>query len=242
MGLDLRRHRRRNVRRKVADRLRTLGLRSLDDYRRLLSADPLEKDRLAARLGVTISRFFRDAEVFDYIHTKIWPKWRRRKQAVMFSAGCAGGEEPYTLAMLWRHYGPPGVQAFIPAMDIGAESLKRARRGVYSGGCLREVPYEFLVRYFDPYGRELSLKPEIRSMVQFYCGDIRRLGPPPGLDLALCRNQAYTYFNADSRARVTRNLSQALKPRGWLIVGAKEKPWPPDDFIKVYRCIYRKKL
>jgi chemotaxis protein methyltransferase CheR len=214
----------------------------LDDYRQYLSSNPLEKDRLAARLGVTISRFFRDAEVFDYIHTEIWPEWRRQKKAVMFSAGCAGGEEPYTLAMLWRHYGPPGVQAFIPAMDIGAESLKRARRGVYSGGSLREVPDEFLGRYFYPVGRELSLKAEIRNMVQFYRGDIRRLGPPPGLDLALCRNQAYTYFNADTQTRLTQTFSRALNSRGWLIVGAKEKPWPPDDFEKIYHCIYRKKL
>lgn len=239
LGLDWRRHRRRGVRRRVAERMRALGLRSLGEYQDLLARDLREKDRLKTLLGVTISRFFRDAHVFDYLADKVWPAWEGRKRVVFFSAGCAGGEEPYSLAIHWQEKGPPGVRAVILALDIDEDSLTRAREGFYTSASLKEVPEEVKARWFRPEGRGRRLIDDIKAMVCFYRGDLRLLGPPPGLDLALCRNLAYTYFSPQARHETTSALARALKPGGRLVVGAKEKIEPNGFFEAIYPCVYR---
>ena len=241
LGLDWRRHRRRSVRRRVAERLRSLRLKSFKEYQALLDRDPAERDRLAALMGVTISRFFREADVFDFLAARVWPTWRGRSRVVMFSAGCAGGEEPYTLAMLWLENRPAGPRPVILSMDIDAESLYRARRGVYPEGSLREVRPKMKERYFSPAGREWLLKDEVRDMVSLYRGDFRVLGPPPGLDLALCRNLAFTYFGPEARLEATLALARSLRPGGWLVIGAKEKIERPDLFEAVYPCVFQVK-
>ncbi|MEW5725329.1 MAG: CheR family methyltransferase [Thermodesulfobacteriota bacterium] len=238
LDLDWRRHRRKGVRRKVADRLRALGLRSLEQYRRRLDADPLEKARLTALLGVTISRFFRDWPVFEFLARSVWPDWAGRERVIFFSAGCASGEEPYSLAMLWREAGPPGVRALILAQDLCPESLARARRGVYQESSLREVPDWLRDRYFEFRGREWRLVPEIREMVHFYQADFRLSGPPAPLDLALCRNMAYTYFDSAGRRQTTERLVAVLRPGGCLVVGAKEEIGPEARLKWIHPCVY----
>lgn len=240
LGLDWRRHRRRGPRRRVAERMKALGLRALDQYRLFLENDPEEKNRLRALLGVTISRFLREAAVFENLALEVWPAWAGRDRAVMFSAGCAGGEEPFSLAMMWRERGPAGVRPVILAMDIDRPSLERAGQGVYAASQLREMPESWRTRYFTHRGPGWHISPAIRAMVHFYRADLRDMGPPQGLDLAMCRNMAYTYFTRPARLEVTRALARSLKPGAWLVVGAKERLETMGLFEMVRPCIYRK--
>jgi len=239
LGLDWRRHRRRGVRRRVAERMRTLGIRSLDVYQARLAGDQAEKDRFLALMGVTISRFFREARVFEYLAAEVWPVWTGRDKVAMFSAGCAGGEESYTLAIMWREHGPTGVRPVILAADIDLEVLLRARRGVYSSASLKEVPAELKTKYFRAEDGRWRLDESIQKMVHFYRADLRRSGFPPELDLVLCRNLAYTYFTHQAQEETTRAIARVLAAGGFLVVGAKEKPKPEDIFDQVYPCVYR---
>jgi chemotaxis methyl-accepting protein methylase len=240
LGLNWRRHRRRGVRRKIADRMTSLGIRSLEAYRERLAADPAETAHFAVLLGVTISRFFREADVFRFIGEEIFPGFAGRERVRLFSAGCAGGEEPYSLALLWREKGPPGVRAVILALDMDAESLARAVKGMYPVSSLKEAPENMKTEAFRYVNGQWQLYRQVREMVQFYRGDFRTLGPPPNLDLAMCRNMAYTYFTRPQQREITRALADAIRPGGYLVVGAKEKPDASGPFQQVYQCIYRR--
>jgi len=211
----------------------------LDEYRAFLSGDAREIRYLAQLMGVTISRFFRDADVYEHLR-QIWPGWSARQRVLMFSAGCAGGEEPYSLAILWHAWGPPGVKAVILALDIDSASLARAKAGLYPPGSLREVAPTIRRRYFRPQGRFWRLDDEIMNMVDFYRGDLQEIGPPLHLDLVMCRNMAYTYFSNAARMWTTKALARALNPGGWLVVGAKERIHCEEAFKAVYPCIYQR--
>ena len=240
LGLIWNRHRRKGVRRKLAERMRFLGQRSLADYKTLLDRDPGEKGRLALLLGVTISRFFREVDVFEHLAENIWPSWTDRLKIVMFSAGCASGEEPYSLAILWREYGPPGARAVILALDMDRECLDRARRGLYPSASLREIPLDIRNKYFTNPGGPMRLDASIKEMVGFFRGDLRKSGPPPGTDLIMCRNLVYTYFDSRSRELMTEKFALALAPGGLLVVGATETVNNQDLFQMVHPCIYQK--
>lgn len=240
MGLDWRRHRRRQVRRRVAERLRVLHFRSLDEYRLALAENPTEASFFRTLLGVTITRFYRDPEMWEFLGREILPVLAGFPRVVMFSAGCAGGEEPYTLAMVWQEHGPPSVRPVILAMDMDETVLRRARAGVYEEGGLRLLPDHFRDTYFTRDGRLFRINPGVGAMVSFYLGDLSAIGPPRGIHLAFCRNLAYTYFSREIQARITEDFSRAVPPGGWMVIGAKEKtdltPW----FEVQHPCVYRR--
>jgi chemotaxis protein methyltransferase CheR len=240
MGLDWRRHRRRQVRRRVAERLRELHLRSLEEYHLTLLKNPPEAERFRTLLGVTISRFYRDPDMWEFIKQTVLPSLAGLPRAVMFSAGCASGEEPYTLAMLWQHDGPERTKPVILAMDIDETVLRRAEAGVYEDGCLRLLPKDLRDTYFSRQGRLLQLDPAVQSLVQFYLGDFTVIGPPKGIHLAFCRNLAYTYFGREERGRITQTFHQAIQPGGWLVIGATEKPDLTEGFEVQHPCVYRR--
>jgi len=221
--------------------MRTLGIKSLAEYQARLARDPKEKNCFLTLLGVTISRFFREAHVFDYLAAEVWPAWTGRKRVVMFSAGCAGGEEPYTLAIMWREHGPAGVRPVILAADLDLEVLRRARRGVYPPTSLKEVPSEIKALYFHPEDRNWRVIEAIKKDVHLYRADLRCSGFPPELDLVLCRNLAYTYFTPEVQEETTKAIARSLSAGGLLVVGAKEKPKPERMFEQVYPCVHRLK-
>ena len=240
MGLDWRRHRRRQIRRRVAERLRRLHLRSLDEYRFVLAENPSEAERFRTLLGVTITRFYRDPAMWEFLRQEVLPSLAGLSKAIIFSAGCAGGEEPYTMAMLWREFGPENTRPVFLAMDIDETVLWRARSGTYQDGSLRLLPDYFRHTYFTIQDGSYQLDPVVRSMVQFYLGDLTVLGPPRGIHLAFCRNLAYTYFGREERGRITEIFSRAIRPGGWLVIGATEKPNLTDWFEVKHPCIYRR--
>jgi chemotaxis protein methyltransferase CheR len=224
----------------VAERLHLLHLRSLDEYRHTLTESHSERERFRTLLGVTITRFYRDPDMWEFLKQEVLPGLAGLPRAVMFSAGCAGGEEPYTLAMLWREYGPENTRPVILAMDIDETVLCRARAGEYCGGGLRLLPQNFLDTYFTNQGGLFQLDQVIRSMVRFYLGDLTVIGPPRGIHLAFCRNLAYTYFGPEERNRITQAFSRAIRPGGWLVIGAKEKPDLTEWFEVKHPCVYRR--
>lgn len=240
LGLDWRRHRRRGVRRRVAERLRRLGLRSFDDYRELLQRDESEKKKLALMMGVTISRFFRDIHIFDYI-SEAWLDWNEKEKPIMLSLGCANGEEPYTLAMLWLEKGPGQVKPLILAMDMDYDCLIHAQNGRYPFSSIKEVPSEYREKYFKLERGEVLLDEKVKSMVHFYQSDLRTFHTPALLNLVLCRNSAFTYFDDESRVSMTERIAAALKPGGLLLIGSKEKIEAGAVFEFIDVGIYRRR-
>jgi chemotaxis protein methyltransferase CheR len=225
----------RKVRGQVAKRLRRrlvdLGLPDLDAYRHRLEADDAEWRELDLRCRITISRFRRDRAVWDRLEQIL----RSLGEARAWCAGCASGEEPYTLAMTARD---AGARVTIVATDADPHLLERARAARYPAGSLRELSEESVDRDFERVGDEFVLHPRLRDAVEWRCEDLREIVPDGPFDLILCRYLAFTYFDEDTQAAVMRRIRRRLTPGGLLVVGSHETP-PDGSLEPLAPCLHR---
>ncbi|MCU0836410.1 MAG: chemotaxis protein CheR [Chromatiaceae bacterium] len=220
---------------RLCRRLGELGLRSLAPYRIRLETDPGEWAELDALCRISVSRFYRDRAVWQALEQEILPRLTAQARARgadrlrCWSAGCASGEEPYTLALLFA-LGAPGPRPLPPeilATDADPRLLARARRACYPPSSLRELPERWRGA-FQPCAGERCLRSEHRGAVRFLVQDIRREQPADGFDLILCRNLAFTYFAAPLQARIAQRLAECLVAGGDLVLGTHESlPEPP---------------
>jgi chemotaxis protein methyltransferase CheR len=242
LDLEWRKYRRRAARHRVLARMRELHLDAYGAYLERLRNDPEEAASLADRMRITVTRFFREGGRWQALASTVLPDIlasRRRKEPLRaWSAGCAGGEEPYTLAIIWLwHFLPlhPGRSLHILATDIDGPSLERAAAAVYAASALREVPAEIRERFFQHRAGRWSLLPEVTAMVKFVQHNLIAEPPPGSFDLICCRYLPFTYFRRKRLLAAAHHLRQALEPDGALMIGAKEDlgpaaplftPWP----------------
>ncbi len=222
---------RRQVCKRVARRMAALGLAQVAAYRAYLEHEAEEWGVLDGLCRITISRFWRDRGIFEHLGAGVLPELARRAEAEgramlgAWSAGCASGEEPYSLKILWE-LGPgcgfPGLRLEVTASDADANMLRRARAGVYAAGSLKELPAAWREAAFAPEGELFRLRPRFRAGVAFARQDIRRRMPPGPFDLILCRNLAFTYFDEAGQRRVARRLARRLRPGGVLVLSKHE--------------------
>ncbi len=223
---------RRQVCRRIRDRAVELGLGSFEAYRRYLDEHPREVEVLDGLCRVTISRFRRDRSLWVSLTRDVLPSLAEGARAAgrplaVWSAGCASGEEPYTLALAWRHelaHRFPDVELDLLATDADAHMLQRARRAVYPEGCLRELPEASKTVDFEATDEGYRLAEAIRRVPRFEQADLRRHMPSGPFHLILCRNLAFTYFDENLQRQVARCLFDRLAPGGWLVVGSHEEP------------------
>ena len=209
-------------------RLAALGLKDLSDYRALLEADAAEWRQLDGLSRVSVSRFYRDQGVWRCLERELLPRLavqalaRGETRLRIWSAGCASGEEPYTLALMFA-FGetPKSGELEILATDADPHLLARARQACYPGSSLRELPPTWRVA-FERSGDAFCLRPAYRTPVRFLVQDIRRDVPDGRFDLVLCRNLVFTYFEAPLQAALARRLAQVLVPGGFLLLGSHE--------------------
>ncbi len=229
-GLDLSAYKDRCVRRRIAVRARARGCADGGAYARLLEEDPAEVGRLYAALTITVSQFFRNASTFARIETAVLPALFERAGTAgvrIWSVGCAGGEEPYSLAILLLERFREQLartRVSIQGLDIDEAALERARAAVYDRDRLAELPRPFLARYFTqtPAGR-YQLAREIRRMVLFRRANVLAPGdlPPGPVDLILCRN-VLIYFARSEQERLLAAFETCLAPGGFLVLGKAE--------------------
>ena len=242
---------RRTVGKRLARRLRHLGLADLAAYRAFLAAQAEEWNELAALCRIPISRFYRDRGVFDALRATVFPALAQAatkhgdRTAHAWSAGCAAGEEPYTLTIAWHmdagHW--PAAQLQVVATDAELLMLERARLACYGAGSLKDLPAGWRDAAFAPEGARWCLKPEFRAAIAFRCEDLRAVMPDGPFDLILCRNLAFTYFDEAGQARVLAAFDRRLGPGGFLVIGRHEKlPGDGPGFVAVdaANCIFRR--
>jgi chemotaxis protein methyltransferase CheR len=242
LDLEWRKYRRRAARHRIEARLKELALPDFAAYLERLRRDPVEAAGLAERMAVTVSRFYRERERWEILRQKVLPgileKMGTKEPLRLWSAGCCGGEEPYTLALLWLanfHRGQPDRPVEILGTDADAPSLERARRALYRAGSLREVPPEIRQRYFRREKDQWLLEGPVRAMVDFVERDLMDDSPSDPFDLVCCRYLAFTYYRGRRLLEAARRLRGALRPGGALMIGRKEElgaaaelfePWP----------------
>jgi chemotaxis protein methyltransferase CheR len=212
-------------------RMKQLGLEGFDAYRERLAADPDEWAFLDGMCHITVSRFFRDSRIFEAVSQRVLPKIaaraaREQREACFWSAGCASGEEPYTLKIVWDlavASSFPGVRCLIVATDVDDVMLGRARKGCYAKGSLRELPETFVTEGFDRVDNLFCVRPRYRKEISFLLQDLRSEAPTGPFDLILCRNVAFTYFEAPLQREVLHRLVERLTVPGYLVIGAGER-------------------
>ncbi len=228
-GLAVRSYKRGCLERRIAARMRARGAPDYAAYARILRDDPSEYDELLDALTINVTHLFRDADVWEAIATRVLPElWARPGHTVhTWIAGCASGEEAYTMAALWHRFveargeGDRIGRVRITATDLDPGALQVAARGRYPREAFRDTPVDVRTRYFSP-AEPHTAAPELRQLVTFERGDLLASALPAGtVQLITCRN-VLIYFDKPSQDAVFRRFRDALAPGGYLVVGKAE--------------------
>ncbi|HSB43867.1 MAG TPA: CheR family methyltransferase [Nitrospira sp.] len=244
---------RRQVYKRIQRRLQLLDLPSLADYQVYLETHPEEWTVLDSFCWMPISRFYRDKSVFQFLEQEVLPSLARQALAQgesvlrCWSLGCAAGEEPYSLSLLWKlklQAQFPTVRLIILATDIDDQAIARAQQGCYPLSSLRDLPESLRAQAFDHTAEGFRIKPEFREPVTFLVQDIRKAAPEETFDLILCRYLAFTYFDATLQDTTLRQLTERIRPGGAIVIGNGESlpegefgliPWSENE--GVYRRV-----
>ncbi|MGH7614354.1 MAG: CheR family methyltransferase [Gemmatimonadales bacterium] len=231
--------------------MRRTRLTEPEVYLAHLDAQPALLDDLVGEVTVGETYFFREPRQFAVIRDEVLPdlvsrRWRDYPLRI-WSAGCATGEEAYTLAIVLHEQGLAAVH--VVATDLARTALSQARRAAYTRWSLRGVPNHVVRSYFEQAGDRFALAPAIRDTVDFRYLNLAEDTYPSlstgiwGMDLILCRN-VLIYFDEETVARVARRLIDSLSDDGWLLLGASDPPFgdlvPCDVVVTDAGLAYRR--
>lgn len=252
-AVDFAAYRPNTIRRRLDLRLSATGMHDYASYVRYIEENPGELDSLIDSLTIKVSHFFRNPLVFEVLKEIVLPGLIENfKDDILriWCAGCARGEEPYSVAILLKEVMSSehtASKVFIIGTDIDLGALEYARRGVYEAESLQEVKKAYIDRYFAPEGGLFRVSDEIRGMVTFAYHDIATaVLPKEGIfsdyHLIFCRN-VLIYFSRGLYERVLAGITDSLLARGYLVLGEAES-LPPHlsniydygfPIVKVFR-------
>jgi len=245
-GIDLRPYKPDQIQRRVRGLMLRSGVEQLQDYLRLLVREPARRHELHRCMTVTVSEFFRSPDQFEHLAGTVLPRLLvRRRQLRIWSAGCAYGAEPYSIALLLQGLAPER-RHYILATDIDELALARARAAdSFTERDVRHVrpPH---TDHFGPSPRadgHHALRPDVRSRVVFRRHNVLSGPPELDFDLVVCRN-VMIYFTLEAKRQLFSNLHQALQPGGYLFVGDSEvmNELPEAGFSRQSVGFYRKEV
>ena len=217
---------------RLQPRLKACRCQTFESYLNYLRFDAY-RDREFTELYTVITTnetyFFRDEAQLDTFMKVMIPEVMKTnaatKQIRIWSAACSTGDEPYTLALLLREYPPlSGWTIDILATDISENVLSVARTASYSSHSLRKVPPAMLAKYFTGTKEQHTLVPQVKDMVRFMTVNLYdrpRLKLIRGMDIVFCRN-CLIYFDDKAKAQIVSDLRDALRPKGYLMIGFSE--------------------
>ena len=216
------------LRRRLAVRMRARGAESFRDYAELLDLDPAEYELLLDALTINVTKFFRNAETWSMMEREVLPRLfdGPERTREIWSAGCASGEEAYSLSILlrqWaeRHDRADALARFrIRGTDIDRRSLLAAEHAEYPDLSLVETAEDVRERWFSP-GPPYRLDPSARENVSFAWHDMISGEPPREQSMILCRN-VIIYFDRDIQETLFQRFHDALLPGGVLVLGKVE--------------------
>ncbi|MDB5149447.1 MAG: yycG 1 [Mucilaginibacter sp.] len=241
--LDFSDYKQPTILRRTKRRASTHNFNTLGRYLDFLKVTPLEVDALAKEFLISVTSFFRDPAAFDFIQSKVLPDILERlapeEELKMWVAGCATGEEVYTMAILIAEQlkgrlADTVVKLF--ATDIDSDALVHAGKGVYSKNIAKNISPERLEKYFLKEGESYRVKPVIRKMVIFAKHDLVKNPPYCNMHLISCRN-LLIYMAPVLQKKIFTMMLFGLKKDGYLFLGSSESPMP---IIKNLQVVHKK--
>lgn len=198
------------------------GVRDLQEYVRVLKRDVGEVRAFKNAITINVSEFFRDKHPFEVLQGTILPMFFDERSTIqVWSAGCAGGEEPYSLAILLEENKLRLPRCRILATDIDEEALANAEAGVYHESALRNLSPNLIERFFERNGKQFKIGSKLAGKVKFARHNLLDPIGEQKFDLILCRN-VVIYFAPEYKTRIYENLVRALRPGGVLFIGSTE--------------------
>jgi len=240
---------RKGVKKRIVRHMEGLGCHTMDEYLFKMDGHPGMRLQCERLMAVSISRFFRDPSLWQTLENEIFPEILKRDvdPVRVWSAGCACGEEAYSLKMTWErlragHGQMPSLH--ILATDVNPLYIERAKAGIYSRSSLREVPEDIRPDYFErrrgkgPFAVKAFLKDGITWKEHHLLSD----PPEKTFHLIFLRNNLLTYYNQEIIDPALERVTTCLTPEGYLIIGNREKiPSLPANLtsLKDHACIFQ---
>ena len=227
-GVNFKDYKESTVTRRISRRIKILGLQTLKEYHALLSEDNLELDNLFHDLLIGVTYFFRNFDAFDYLDTeiisKIFEANKGEENIRVWVAGCASGEEVYSLAILFAEHNKKYEGRFeikIFATDVNTDSLEIASLGTYLESHVKDVKPHLLEEYFVKEGLNYRATSEIRNLIVFTKQNVCVDSPFTKIDLVVCRN-LLIYLNPSVQKKALSAFNFSLKKGGYLFLGPSE--------------------
>ena len=227
-GFDFTGYKRSSLRRRMSKRMQFLRLEYYSDYLDYLEVHPEEFVQLFNTILINVTAFFRDPSAWEFLAAEVLPgllgEKRPQDPIRVWSAGCASGEEAYTLAMVLAE--ALGLESLrqrvkIYATDVDEEALLQARHASYSARALQPVPEALRSKYFETSGERYVFRPDLRRVVIFGRHDLFQDAPISRLDLLVCRN-TLMYFNAETQGRILARFNFAMNNTSFIFLGKAE--------------------
>jgi two-component system, chemotaxis family, CheB/CheR fusion protein len=250
-GFDFTGYKRSTIERRIAKRMATVEVERYDDYLDYLELHGDEFAELFNTLLISTTAFFRDPQTWEYLATEIAPQLlavRPDDSPIRaWCAGCASGEEPYTVAMVLARVMGDGAfreRVKIYATDVDEEALDLARRGAYMPRQIEDVPPDALERFFERTDQRYVFRKDLRRCVIFGRNDLVQDAPISRIDLLVCRN-TLMYFTAETQSQILRRFHFALDDDGYMLVGKSEMLITHTDLfasVELKRRVFRKMI
>lgn len=241
------------LKRRIDRRLFATNTKNYYQYAYYLDKYPEEYDNFLNDLTINVTNFFRDKEVFEFLKKDVLPILISGKQKTttkrirIWSAGCAGGEETYSIAIMLSELLGARVNNFnisIWGTDLDNKSLEQAKKGEYEQEMISNLDPTILSKYFEYSNGKFKVKEEIKSSVRFRKHDLINDLPMKCFDLILCRN-VLIYFNRQFQSKLFQAFFNGLNRYGFLVLGKSEMPNQEilDRLEQVSKrnCVFRKR-
>ena len=239
-GVDLSQYKRAQMERRIRSYAQRQNASTLRDFLRDLERDATALDGFLDRVTINVSELYRNPEQYETLRTRVLPELRSAGGMRIWSAGCSYGAEAYTLACIVAET-LAGQRYEVVGSDIDRRIVERAQRGWFSSADMRNVPPPVRQRYFEPKDDGWLAKDALRRNLRFKLEDLLKSRYQTGWDLVLCRN-VVIYFTDEARNHVHASIAAALRPGGYLMVGATERVADPAGIglAPAHPFIYRK--
>jgi chemotaxis protein methyltransferase CheR len=234
---------------RLKERLREKQMEKVSDYYGLMLRDKEELKLMLDSVTTNLTRFFRNQPHFDALEHYVIPEVLKLKKASgdskirIWSAGCSTGEEPYTLAMIFKDKLPMGITAEIVASDLSLKSLMVGKSGFYPESRVVGIPDAYLERFFERKNNGFQARDEIMKMIRFDYHNLKNDSGLKNIDILFCRN-VLIYFDEPAQKAVIDRFWDTMASKSYLFIGHSESLFGMKtkfEFLKTdWACLYQK--
>jgi len=242
INIDLNLYKEKQMLRRITSLMKRNGFNSLDEYYIKLKTDKTLLDQFINYLTINVSEFYRNETQWKVLEEEIIPNLIKVKKGPLkiWSSACSTGEEPYSMVMLLtKFFNLKDIKVLATDIDLGA--IEKAKIGIYDEKALKNLPKEFIHRYFEKVGNSYKISEQIKKSVEFKRLDLLKDSFPKNMDLILCRN-VLIYFTNEAKDLLYKKFHDSLSNEVIFFVGSTEQILLPEKygFKSVKTFFYRK--